>query len=33
MTGRGRAYWLTVQFAAVATGIWGGVRLFDLIAR
>ena len=29
--GRFQWYWLIVQLAAVATGIWAGARLFEII--
>lgn len=29
MTAAARLYWLAVQLAAVAGGIYGGARLFD----
>ena len=29
MSGAGRLYWLLVQLAAAAGGIYGGVSLFD----
>jgi hypothetical protein len=28
-----RWYWLLLQLAAVATGIYGGVRLFDIVTH
>ena len=31
MTVRMRWYWLLLQLAAVATGIWSGARIFDAL--
>jgi hypothetical protein len=28
-----RWYWVMVQLAGIAAGIYGGVRLFDIITR
>ena len=32
MTQRARWYWLALQLAAVAVGIWAGLRLFHWVA-
>jgi hypothetical protein len=33
VTGSSRWYWLLVQLAAVGTGIYFGVRVFDAVTR
>jgi hypothetical protein len=33
MTTTRRGYWILIQLAAIAGGIVGGLRLFDLITR